>query len=57
MPDADANLGEIAYNAYGESRGWVVFDGSPMPPWDEQRPDILMAWMAAAQAVADHVRG
>ena len=50
------NLGEIAYNAYGNSRGWKVFNGDPMPSWDEQDTAIQMAWIAAAQAVADAVR-
>lgn len=48
MPD----LAQIAYEAYGNARGWVVFDGSPMPQWDEQSPELKEAWDAAAQAVA-----
>jgi len=46
------DLGEIAYNAYGDNRGWVVFSGAPMPTWEEQSPELREAWDAAAQAVA-----
>lgn len=48
-------LGMIAYNAYGESRGWVVFNGDSMPTWDEQSPELREAWNAAAEAVRRHV--
>lgn len=46
------SLAEIAYNAYGDSRNWVVYSGDPMPRWDEQSPELREAWDAAAQAVA-----
>jgi len=48
-------LAEVAYNAYGENRGWVVFSGDPMPKWEDQSPELQAAWRAAAEAVADHV--
>jgi hypothetical protein len=46
------DLARIAYDAYGESRGWVVFNGDPMPRWEDQSPELKQAWDAAAQAVA-----
>lgn len=49
------DLAEIAYNAYGESRGWKVFDGMPMPRWDEQSDSLKASWAAAADAVAQTV--
>ena len=51
------DLGKIAYDAYGKHRGWVVFDGSPMPSWEEQSPELCAAWTAAASAVADECWG
>ena len=45
-------LGKIAYNAYGDNRGWVTFNGDAMPTWEEQTPELREAWDAAAQAVA-----
>lgn len=45
-------LGKVAYDAYGKARGWVVFNGDPMPAWEEQSPELREAWDAAAQAVA-----
>ena len=53
MPD----LAAIAYNAYGKSRDWKVFDGSPMPRWEDQSDELKQAWDAAAQAVAATVLG
>jgi hypothetical protein len=44
-------LAEVAYNAYGEYRGWVVFTGDPMPRWEDQQLDLKEAWRAAVHAV------
>ena len=49
------DLGEVAYNAYGDARGWVVVGGGPMPRWDEQSPELRDAWDAAAQAVVNAI--
>lgn len=51
------DLAEVAYNAYGESRGWVTFNGDSMPLYGEQSLEIQEAWNAAAQAVAAVVLG
>lgn len=47
------DLAEVAYNAYGDNRGWVTFNGDPMPRWEDQTPELREAWNAAAQAVAE----
>jgi hypothetical protein len=46
-----AELGKVAYEAYGESVGWVTFSGSRMPSWAEQNERLKLAWNAAADAV------
>jgi hypothetical protein len=46
------SLGQVAYEAYGEQRAWKVFDGTPMPGWVDQTPELRQAWEAAASAVA-----
>jgi len=47
------SLGKVAYEAYGEHRGWSTFNGDVMPQWDEQTPELREAWEVAAQAVAN----
>lgn len=46
------SLGRVAYEAYGDARGWVVFNGAPMPTWNEQSIDLREAWEMAGLAVA-----
>lgn len=48
-------LGQIAYEAYGQARAWKVFNGSPMPNWNEQHPELKDAWNVAAEAVGAHL--
>lgn len=48
----DVTNGELAYNAYGDSRGWQTYGGVPMPAWPEQAPELRHAWSEAASAVA-----
>lgn len=43
--------GKIAYDAYGEHRQWKTHDGSPMPTWENQSPDLRASWNVAATAV------
>ena len=43
--------GRVAYEAYGQSRGWRTAIGGAMPAWHEQRPDLCQAWETAAIAV------
>lgn len=46
-------LGRIAYNAYGDERGWLTFNREPMPTWEEQSRDLKAAWIAAVNAVVE----
>lgn len=43
-------IGKIAYDAYSSERGWKSFNGDPLPQWDQVKPDIQVAWAAAAEA-------
>jgi len=44
-------LGEIAYNAYCEARGWKSVHGEPLPHWKQQDETLRAAWTKAADAV------
>lgn len=43
--------GQIAYNAYCETRGWQSFNKEPLPQWEQVQPDIQESWEAAAKAI------
>ena len=45
-------LGEIAYNAYCETRDWKSVRGEPLPHWKQQSEDLRNSWIKAAEAVA-----
>ena len=49
-------LGQIAYDAYCESRGWKSVRGEPLPHWKQQDESLRLAWVKAAEAVATEVR-
>ena len=53
---SDELLGEVAYNAYCESRGWKSVRGEPLPHWKQQDEALRVAWAKAARAVADSIR-
>jgi len=44
-------LGQVAYEAYAESRSYMSYDGKELPQWGEQRLDLRQAWENAARAV------
>lgn len=44
-------LGQIAYEAYCNERGWKSFNGDSLPQWDYVQPDLQHAWQRAAEAV------
>jgi len=46
-------LGEVAYEAYGNTRAWATMTGEPMKVWDSLPSDIQEAWEAAAQAAVE----
>lgn len=45
-------MGKVAYQAYGESTGGKKHDGTPLMTWEELRPDIQKAWIAAGSCSA-----
>ncbi len=49
------SLGQEAYQAYGESRGWLTHDGKEMPIWSAVKPEIQAGWQAAAELIANRV--
>lgn len=49
------SLGEIAYNAYCQSRSWVSVRGEKLPPFRDQCMELRKAWEDAARAVASEV--
>lgn len=47
--------GQIGYNAYGNSVGWVNHTGKPMPDWEDLPFTIQRAWaMAITAAMVAH---
>lgn len=47
-------LGQVAYEAYAESLGWVSgVTGAPLPQWDDEKvtSQIKQGWGDAAEAV------
>lgn len=46
----DKSLGQVAYEAYGESTGWKTYNGNEMPRWEALGEPIQQAWEAAAEA-------
>lgn len=50
------SLGEVAYNAYCASTDWKsAYSGAPLPPFDQQKPEVILAWEAAGSAALNHV--
>jgi len=50
---SEKRIGQIAYEAYANSRSNKAFDWSPLPEWADVKPEIQGAWDAAAKAVAE----
>ena len=46
-------LPQVAYEAYAVHQGWKNYQGLPIPPWRDVRPDIQDAWGDAVNAVCD----
>lgn len=51
---SDKTLGQIAFEAYNESKGGRTYDGKPIPGWDTLTNEVGLAvrkaWEAAAVA-------
>jgi hypothetical protein len=43
-------LGEIAFDAYTESKKGTTFDGRPIPKWEDLGEPVRNAWQAAGEA-------
>jgi NTP pyrophosphatase (non-canonical NTP hydrolase) len=44
------STGQIAFEAYNESKGGLTWDGKPIPPWEAIGEAVQTAWQAAADA-------
>ena len=52
----EKTLGQIAFEAYNESKGGLTYDGKPIPPWHElsgDRAAVHRAWEVAAVAAVE----
>jgi hypothetical protein len=48
-------LGQVAFEAYNESRGGLTHDGKPTPPWESLGDGVRSGWEAAAIAVNERM--
>lgn len=55
MIDRTKSLGQLAYEAYCNSRSNRAFDGSRLPEWSDVPPDIQGGWVEAARVVSSAV--
>jgi len=53
----DADLGQVAYEAYAKDCGYKSIRGDDLPTWLNQDPAIQAHWDAAAKAVVMAVTG
>lgn len=44
-------MGQIAFEAYKEAVSGKAYDDTPIPEWDQVKPEIRLAWELAAQRV------
>ncbi len=52
MNDSKDRLGRVAYEKYADGRHGLAYDGKRIPDWEQVRPGIREAWIAAALQVA-----
>ncbi len=55
--DEQAELGQLAFNAYSDTTGWLNHQGKAIPPWEELGPQVQAAWIAAANAIVEYLMG
>lgn len=48
-----AAAAQAAYEAYGDHANWSAYNGTPIPAWDQVRPDIREHWYAAVTGVVE----
>lgn len=46
------DLGQLAYEAYGDVVGWRTWDDREMPQWGKLHDQQRLAWEGAARAAA-----
>ncbi len=46
--DNPETLGQLAFNAYNESKGGTTWDGRPIPKWADLGSEVQTAWEASA---------
>jgi transcriptional regulator with XRE-family HTH domain len=55
------SIAQLAFEAYSAERGNTAYDGSPIPEWDNAKPEIRNAWVTASatavKAYMDECRG
>lgn len=54
---SEKSLGQIGYEAYGETANWKTFDGRDMPRWEdlsemETGRETQRRWEVAAEAIS-----
>jgi len=47
--------GQVAFEAYNESKGGLTWDGKPIPPWNEVGDPVRDGWEASANAVIQNL--
>lgn len=53
----EIELAQAAYQAYGETTGFLNYQGKAMPGWDDLGDTIQGAWVAAARRVEEILCG
>lgn len=51
----DKSLGQIAFEAYSESKDWKTYDGKDIPQWGALTDDVRVGWELAALAVQNEL--
>jgi hypothetical protein len=52
--DNPETLGQLAFNAYNESKGGTTWDGRPIPKWADLGSEVQTAWEASATAIFNY---
>lgn len=59
LEEKRATIGQVGYEAYGDTAEWRTFDGRPMPTWEElgatkTGQETQRRWEVAARAIHTH---
>jgi hypothetical protein len=55
MESQELKIARIAYQAYGKATDFKNYQGLPMPEFENLPEQIQQAWIAATQAVVNHI--